>query len=390
MIYLLRVGLFALIFSLPLALRAQQLDATDTAEIQKKAIRHVRQFEGLLNVISQSDEYFRKYDFDQLIRNYYTDASNYQIFRDSLVVVVDDLNPKQEAPEYENLLTIKNYLKTFFSLYAKSPPPSVVFDNYEVSAVRQGDFTYVEIFYDSKFRNRHRAFPDLAYPVRRRKVTVKAEPAPGGWRVVITDVSYASPTIPTDAAAPTAKVASSTVPVAVTSAPIPANEAKVLPTASTPTKEPEIDSIASSEPQATPAVAELPVDNAFTDTRGTYRKGKKYRLPLQINPTAPPSSLMLYQGSELIDDLSRTLDADLRWQVPRKMAEGNNYQFRFYDPATEEVVESPTFEIKRKARWPLVAGAVGVAAVVYLVVSNGDDGGGGEEDNLLPAPPSPK
>ena len=87
MIYLLRVGLFALIFSLPLALRAQQLDATDTAEIQKKAIRHVRQFEGLLNVISQSDEYFRKYDFDQLIRNYYTDASNYQIFRDSLVVV---------------------------------------------------------------------------------------------------------------------------------------------------------------------------------------------------------------------------------------------------------------------------------------------------------------
>ncbi len=135
---------------LPPSLHAQPLNALDTAEIQQKALRYVRQFEGLLNVISQSDEYFRKYDFDQLIRNYYTDQSNFQIFRDSLVVVEDDLNPKKEAQDYKNLLTIKNYLKAFFSLYAKSPPPSVIFENYEVSDVRQNEFTYVEVFYDSK------------------------------------------------------------------------------------------------------------------------------------------------------------------------------------------------------------------------------------------------
>lgn len=369
---------------LPQSLHAQQLDATDTAEIQQKALRYVQQFEGLLNVISQSDDYFRKYDFNQLIRNYYTDQSNYQIFRDSLVVVEDDLNPKEEAQDSENFLTIKNYLKAFFSLYAKSPPPSVIFDNYEVSDVRQNEFRYVEVFYDSKFRNRHRAFPDLAYPERRRKATVKAEPQAGGWRLVITDLSYAQPTEPADEVAPITHA-----PVAITDPAVPDDTAIAPPTSSRaeePMVSPEI-----SEPAPEPEVADLPVDNTFENTRRIYRKGKTYSLPLRTHPTSPPTALMLYREATLIEDLSRSLaDSSFAWQVPQEMAEGNNYQFRFYDPATETVVESTPFEIKRKARWPLVAGAVGAAAVVYLVVSSSGNGGGDGGSDELPAPPSPK
>ena len=388
--YYLLLGLL-IIGLLPQSLLAQQLDATDTAEIQQKALRHVRQLEGLLNVISQSDEYFRKYDFDQLIRDYYTDQSNYQIFRDSLVVVEDDLNPKDETRDYENLLTIKNYLKAFFSLYAKSPPPSVIFDNYEVSDVRKNEFTYVEVFYDSKFRNRHRAFPDLTYPLRRRKATVKAEPQAGGWRVVITDLSYAQPNEPV-AVAPADEVAPATAaPVAVTEQEVPDDTATAPPMSTLAEESTILPEISEAETEPEPEVADLPIDNTFENTRSIYRKDKTYQLPLRANPTSPPTSLMLYQGAELVEDLSRTLaDSSFTWQVPQEIAEGDNYQFRFYDPVTEAVVESTPFEIKRKARWPLVAGAAGVAAVVYLVVSSSGDGGGDGGSDELPAPPSPK
>ena len=89
--------LLALCIIIALPLSAQELTRADTVEIQEKAVRHLRQFEGLLNLISQPDEYFRKYNFEGLARRYYQEGSNYQIFRDSAVVIEDDLNPRLRA-----------------------------------------------------------------------------------------------------------------------------------------------------------------------------------------------------------------------------------------------------------------------------------------------------
>ena len=390
---LLPVSLWIITTLLPASLYAQELDATDTAEIQQKALRHVRQFEGLLNLISQPDEYFRKYGFDGLIQSYYDDQSTYQIFRDSLVVIEDDLNPSAKVRNYGNLLTIKNYLQAFFSLYEKSPATSVFFDNYEVSEVKQGDFTYVEVFYDSEFRNKHRAYPNLTYPVRRRKATVKAERQAVGWQVAITDIGYARsaddsppPVAKTDsatqAATPVAAIEQEPIDSIIASRPVTqldttAEEAAVLPEVS--------------EPEPPPAVSEEPlIGNAFENTRRVYRKGKTYPLPIRANPTSPPASLMLYRETELVEDLTRTLaDSSFAWQVPEEVSGGDNYQLRLYDPVSQEVVESAAFAIKRKARWPLAAAAVGVATLVYIIVSGDDDGGSGGDDEL-PAPPSPK
>ena len=393
--YLLRVGLLIVVGSLPLSLRAQQLDATDTAEIQQRALRHVRQFEGLLNVISQSDEYFRKYSFDQLIRNYYSEASSYQIFRDSLVVIEDDLNPKEEAKEYGNLLTIKDYLKAFFSLYEKSPPPSVVFTNYEVAKVQQDEFLYVEVFYDSKFRNKHRAFPDLTYPVRHKRATIKAEPQEAGWRVTITDIGYARPgdrrppLVATDSTTTTA-------PVAIT------HETEERRPDSTATPKPRVPPGAvekeaiplstTDESEPTDTVTVATASNGFENTRRVYRRGKTYPLPVRVNPTVPPTSLMLYQGAELVRDFSSSLtDSTFAWQLPRELPTGDNYQLRLYDPVSEQVVESSLFVIQRKPRWPWIVGGVGAAVIMYVIVSSGDDGGGTTEgEGELPAPPSPE
>ncbi len=173
-------------------LPAQALSAADSAQIQQRALRHVRQFEGLLNLIAQPDEYFRKYSFAKLIQSFYEENSDYQIFRDSLSTVEDDINPKA-LPEDNNLLTIKDYLKAFFSLYKKSPVASVFFGKYEVSPVQTGDFVYVEVFFDSEFTNEHRIYSTQPYPIRRKKATLRAELVDNEWKLVITDVSFNQP-----------------------------------------------------------------------------------------------------------------------------------------------------------------------------------------------------
>ena len=175
-----------------LSLQAQELSVADSAEVQQKALRHVRQLEGLLNLVAQPDRYFRKYSFAKLIRSFYSEQSTYQIFRDSLVAVEDDLNPNAH-PDANNFLSIKDYLRGFFSFYEKAPVASVFFSNYQVSPIKEGEFTYVEVFYLSEFTNRHRAYPDQPYPVRHNKATLRAQRQEDGWKVVISNINYYLP-----------------------------------------------------------------------------------------------------------------------------------------------------------------------------------------------------
>ena len=186
------VFLMATLLTGPLFVQAQELSESDSLEVQQKALRHVRQFEGLLNLVAQPDKYFRKYSFSKLIQSFYNDESDYQIFRDSLVAVEDNINPNA-SPDDDNFLSIKDYLETFFSFYEKSPVASVFFGNYKVSPIQQRDFTYVEVFYSSEFTNRHRAYPNVAYPLRYNKATLRAERQQGEWQVVISNINYYEP-----------------------------------------------------------------------------------------------------------------------------------------------------------------------------------------------------
>lgn len=377
--HVLPIALFALLLALPLTARSQSLDAADTTEIRQKALRHVRQFEGLLNLISQPDEYFRKYGFDALVRSYYDEQSSYRIFRDSLVVVEDDLNPRARVQRYGHLLTIKEYLKAFFSLYEKSPVTSVFFDRYRVSEVQQGDFIYVEVRYDSDFRNRHRAFPDVPYPVRARKATVKAEQTNTGWQMMITDVSYDRPAASEEpvAIAPdvpqTRRITSTTPTAAKATAELPANQVlSVL----TPAPASDTSLIVAAAPE-----------NPFGPLRRVYRPGNAYALPLSTTFFPSDASLLLYQEDEMVEDLSAVLaDSTHAWQVSEQLDNAIGYQFRLYDPTTEATAESAPFAIKRRARWPWVVGAAAVAVVIVAVTSGDNNANPSDE---LPAPPTP-
>ena len=374
-----RYFLVGLLLLLSFSLSAQELNAVDTVEIQQKAIRHVKQFERLLNLISQPEESFRAFSFDELIRSYYRPGSSRQIFRDSLVVIEDDLNPTAQGIQYRNLLTVKNYLNAFFSLYEKSERPGVSFTHYEVSPVRQDDFIFVEVFYDSKFLSRHQAYPDTPYPVRPRKATVKATRQGLGWQVTLVDISHRrSDGTP-------GSLANNTQPNSEQFSLVPKH-----PSAS-PTTLPVIIRLPPPEVAVPRYLATAMASYSLDSIRRVYRAGRSYSLPIKQAPDS--AVLLLYRDGKQVADLSQALsDTSASWLVSPNLDYGDNYQFHLSDPTRNDRVTSSTFAIKRRIPWPIIAGAVGAAVVLVAVISGGNDNGGGEGPSTdeLPAPPDPE
>ncbi len=288
------------------------------------------------------------------------------------MVVEDDLNPRARVRNYSHLLTIREYLQAFFSLYEKSPVTSVFFNRYRVSEVKQDDFTYVEVRYESEFRNRHRAYPEVPYPVRARKATVKAERTASGWQVVIADVSYDRPTAPPK-------------PPAALDPPPTRRVARTTPTTSETNQIPALRPTPVPVPLDTAAV-NAPAFRPFGALRATYRSGRTYALPL-LPPAIPAeASLQLYQGDQPVEDLSVVLtDSTYTWAVSQQLDAGSGYHFRLLNPTTGATAESAPFAIRKRPRWPWVVGAA-AAVVVVAVVSGGNQATPNDE---LPAPPNP-
>ena len=382
--------LLALCIIIALPLSAQELTRADTIEIQEKAVRHLRQFEGLLNLISQPDEYFRKYNFEGLAQRYYQEGSNYQIFRDSAVVIEDDLNPRLRAGQGGDLRTIKEYLRAFFALYEKSPVSTIFFDNFEVSPVQEGDYRYVEVFYDSEFQGRYLPAPDVPYPMQAKKATVKAIREEGVWKVLITDISLAtqenvSKVVPTEA--PPAGAATPTTEVPAEENPVPEEPvAEAVPADSTETIPVDTLSAPSSEELPAQQTAEV----VFAQVKSRYRRGKTYDISLDVDSLTGSESLALYRNDTLQQTLPTGSNNPLTWTVPEELPLGNDYQFRLNDPASDTALSSAPFRVARKRPWALYAGATAGAAVILYLLLNNDSEDSPAENNLLPEPPNPE
>ena len=276
------------------SLRAQApaITSSDIAQIQQQALRSVRQFEGLLNVLAQPDQYFKENNYRELIQNYYQAGSEYQIFYDSLVMIESDLDPTTQSNDSAEFLPIKDYLEAFFVQYEKSPVASVFFSDFNVSAVKQGEVTYVEVSYSSEFTGHSQSHPDLSYPVRQRTVRVMAQLQADQWQVFII------------------KLRSRTLKV------VPVEERR---------------------------------NTKFLEVSRVYQPGKTYSLPIQINQEAPPSSLILYRDDQQVEDLSDVLvDSSLTWRVPQQIERGSGYRWELYDPSARETLKSDSFIIRKR------------------------------------------
>ena len=252
--------------------------------------------------------------------------------------------------------------------------------------IQEGDYRYVEVFYDSEFQGRYQPTPDVPYPARAKKATVKATREEGIWKVLITDISPANQE-------DTAHLVSSEMPPGqeniAQEAPTPEEPvAEALPADATetiPTEAVPVDTL--SAPPSEEAPARPNAEGVFAQVKSRYRRGKTYEVTLNVDSLTGAESLALYRNDTLQQTLPTTGNNTLTWTVPEELPLSSNYQFRFADSASDTTLSSAPFRVARKRPWALYAGATaGAAVILYLLLDGGSDEVGPAEDNLLPEP----
>ena len=150
---------------------------------------------NLLNAITNKDE--GESDLAYYISNSYNSASNNRIFRDSAVIIVDDLDPAAKLGDKKDI-TVQKYLKDMTLKYEKTHDGSITFSNIQLSAIKKREYIYVRVKFDVKFGSKYK-INNTTYPVRQREAMVKMENAGGNkWNALITSVDFFDPTIAID------------------------------------------------------------------------------------------------------------------------------------------------------------------------------------------------
>lgn len=160
----------------------------DAGDIRFKAERIVKEFNDLLNVLSNNDiESKEKYE---LIVNSYSGSAN-RIFKDSSVLVEDDTNPAFKSAGQSKDESVGNYLKDFDLFYQKSDEPSVELKNVKSSKVKKTDNVYVKVYFNSSFKNK--SSNDVSYSVTNRVVEVRVVKEKSKWEVYIGRIGFFNP-----------------------------------------------------------------------------------------------------------------------------------------------------------------------------------------------------
>ncbi|MBX2843235.1 MAG: hypothetical protein KTR26_15805 [Flammeovirgaceae bacterium] len=183
-----------LIFSFHLVAQDEiEYNSDDIKEIKFSGMQLIKEYEQLLNLISNTDVGYAKQG--EIIKNSYQKGFGQQIFKSGEVVVENNLNPEWTKEDKIKDLTVADYLNKFNLFYSKSDQNSVVFQNIETSPIRQEEYIYLEIYYESIFKGRHLNY-NLPYQMNRRVATIEAQRLSGNsWDLKIVGVTFYNPVI---------------------------------------------------------------------------------------------------------------------------------------------------------------------------------------------------
>ena len=365
--------IFLLVYSLTFlstVALCQELTLGDTLEIKRQARFCIIQFGDILNQLAKPDEYFRKYNVENFIKKFYEESSPDQIFRDSIILIEDDLNPNSRPPTFEEEKPIQRYLNDFFQFYEKSVGTSVVFSDIQVSDVQQGEYLYVNVIYENEFLNKHK-YIDQPYEKYRRIATVKAAPSNTGWKVLITYIGfYRTPTIEREEA-------------------ISFNEEVNQVPSDTLEKE-EVPEKPIGEQRSVMAIQK----GNFSNVQDAYKKGESFEISWSQG-FENPVNLSLYQDKVHQASLNPGITNNrYTGAIPKKTKPGDSYNFQLYDPVTKTTLQSGYFKVRRKIPLGLqIPVYVGVGAAVFILLQDKDPGPGPGPDPTteqpFPRPPDP-
>ncbi len=367
-IYLVYIGIFLLLVT---PATAQTFSRADSVEIKDIAIRNINKFEALLNLISQEEDYFRKYGIADLFRKYYEAGSPDQIFMDSTIIIEDDINPGSTAATFEIPMPIKDYLNQFFKIYEKSASASVFFSNFQVSEIYKE--VYVQVAYESLFTNRNKQYPDRPFQKHKKVADLKIIIGNGEPEVLITHLGFQrTPTISNedalefDSVLVSATAKKPEITQEAVKEPEKKPEAVIEPNFSTQTDslEKEVSAQADSNAVEKTAVTEV----RFTNLQKSYTIGNKFILTWDPS-LGNPATLSLYKDDKFIIDLKNNITIDQFTNTLPKTGEsgkikpGNDYNFRLYDSSRKVTFESGRFKIKSKFPLTLQIPVYAVAGV---------------------------
>ncbi|TDQ09432.1 tetratricopeptide repeat protein [Pedobacter metabolipauper] len=161
----------------------------DAKEISYQAKATVQSYESLLNYIAFSDN--TASELQETLENSYKPNKN-RIFYNKGVIVEDDISTKSK-PGSTKELPAEKYLNDFDLQYEKGVDNSVVFSNIVVSSVKQLDYIYVNVKYDSKFSNKNKISKTGYEPTQREALVRMEGQGNGQWKAFILGIKFYNP-----------------------------------------------------------------------------------------------------------------------------------------------------------------------------------------------------
>lgn len=178
-----------LVFLSCIKLYAQPLSTRDNNILRYEAGAFVLELELLLNNLSNSGS--AKFERDLIIENSFTATGN-QIFLNKDVIIEDDINPNNFNYKIVKDLYVEKYLINFDIFYKKQAQKSIKFSDIYVSEVKQGEYIYLEVFFQSKFSGSHLTYRET-YQQTSRVATIIANREGRLWKLRIASIVFYNP-----------------------------------------------------------------------------------------------------------------------------------------------------------------------------------------------------
>lgn len=181
---------YFLFFVLPLLIlpglaNAQDLTDKDAEEIKYKAVGLVNEFKELLNAVGNPD--IDSKTMKDIITNSYSAPAN-RIFFNDAVIIEDDIEPSNNVTKKRDM-SVEKYLSSFDLFYTKSIDPTVSFTNLTTSNVRNKEYLYVKVYFESLFKGKSKK-SEVPYAAAKRMAVVRAERAGKKWKTQIMGIGF--------------------------------------------------------------------------------------------------------------------------------------------------------------------------------------------------------
>ena len=177
-------------FCVQQSLAQDSLSIRDASEIRHKAESLIKkELNELLNSLSSTS--FESTEIEETLHSSYSGTRN-KIFRDSMILVEDDINPAFKASSQSREEVLEKYLKDFDLMYKKSDTASIDFQNIRCSSIKKKDNIYIKVYFNSLFKNKN-AITDAAYTQNNRVAEIKVDKERNQWQLYIVRLAFFNP-----------------------------------------------------------------------------------------------------------------------------------------------------------------------------------------------------